>query len=83
VRSTVVELPRPLFKKTLADRFADCHCRDSQRRRVATPAHVSGACLFVQQGNFPHGIAINTTADYFSLGNRVSAYTTVAYDIAQ
>ena len=36
VRSTVVELQRPLFKKTLADRFADCHCRDCQRRRCFT-----------------------------------------------
>jgi hypothetical protein len=36
-----------------------------------------------RQGNFPHGIAINTTADYFSLGNRANAYLAVAVAVAQ
>jgi hypothetical protein len=35
-----------------------------------------------RQGNFPHGIVINTTADYFSLGNISHAYCKVAPFIA-
>lgn len=33
--------------------------------------------------NFKHGISILTTADYFSLGNRIDAYTRIALYIAQ
>ena len=35
-----------------------------------------------RQGNFPHGIAINTRADYFTLGNRHRAYCSVCPFIA-
>ena len=33
--------------------------------------------------NFPNGISIITTADFFSLGNRKEAYTTIAMHVAQ
>eukprot|EP01084_Bolivina_argentea_P096390 173310_1 len=36
-----------------------------------------------RQGNFPHGIAINTTADYFTVGLISNAYLSVAKSIAQ
>lgn len=36
-----------------------------------------------RQGIFPNGIAIVTTADYFSVGNRTNAYLKVACEIAQ
>eukprot|EP00753_Platysulcus_tardus_P003808 PLAT12492.34.p1 GENE.PLAT12492.34~~PLAT12492.34.p1 ORF type:complete len:1213 (-),score=619.71 PLAT12492.34:687-4325(-) len=34
-------------------------------------------------GNFPNGISILTAADYFTLGNRVKAYTEISVYIAQ
>ncbi|KAI8140356.1 tubulin folding cofactor D C terminal-domain-containing protein [Fennellomyces sp. T-0311] len=36
-----------------------------------------------RQGIFPHGIDIIQLADYFSLGNRSSAFLNVAYEIAK
>eukprot|EP01083_Nonionella_stella_P092354 258519_1 len=36
-----------------------------------------------RQGNFPHGIEINTTADYFTVGNRINSYTKIAPAIAK
>jgi tubulin-specific chaperone D len=39
--------------------------------------------LFLSQKNFPNGIDILTAADYFSLGNRTDAYTSIALHIAK
>lgn len=36
-----------------------------------------------RQGNYPHGIDIVNTADYFSLSSRVNSYMHVAVFIAQ
>lgn len=36
-----------------------------------------------RQGIFPHGIDIIQKADYFSLGNRNSAFLSISYDIAK
>ena len=36
-----------------------------------------------RQGNFPRGIEINTTADYFTVGSRTRSYIRVARTIAE
>lgn len=36
-----------------------------------------------RQGNYPHGIDIVNTADYFALSSRANAYLSVAVSIAQ
>ena len=43
-----------------------------------TATHPTGG----RQGSFPHGIEIVTTADFFSLGNRVAAFTSIAATVA-
>ena len=57
-----------------------CFDREVNVRRAACAAFQENVG---RQGNFPHGIAINTTADYFTVGNRTNAFVNVAYDIAQ
>eukprot|EP00466_Bigelowiella_natans_P001594 jgi/Bigna1/78286/fgenesh1_pg.53_\ len=54
--------------------------REINVRRAAAAAfqeHVG------RQGNFPHGIVINTTADYFTLGNRKRAFLDIALFVAK
>ena len=69
------ELSAALVLASLFDREVNC-------RRAASAAFQESVG---RQGadNFPHGIAILTTADYYSLGNRNEAFTTLALDIAR
>ena len=39
-------------------------------------------CMFLGNENFHHGIEIITIADYFSLGNRIHSYLTIAPTVA-
>jgi hypothetical protein len=71
----VPQLSESVILAFLFDREVNC-------RRAASAAFQE----FVgRQGaqNFKHGISILTSADYFSLGNRNDAYTTIALPIAQ
>ena len=69
------ELSEAIVLTSLFDREVNC-------RRAASAAFQEAVG---RQGatNVPNGIAILTTADYFSLGNRSAAYTTIAWSIAQ
>ena len=67
------ELSNALIVVSLFDRDINC-------RRAGAAAYQENVG---RQGNFPHGIAINTIADYFSIGNRQNAYTKVACEIAK
>jgi len=69
----VAKLARGLLCVAVFDREINC-------RRAAAAAFQENVG---RQGNFPHGIAINTCADYFTLGNRSAAYTSIALFIAQ
>ena len=64
-----------LVLTSLFDREVNC-------RRAASAAFQESVG---RQGadNFPHGIAILTTADYYSLGNRSDSFLTLALDIAK
>lgn len=58
------------------------HCTQINCRRAASAAFQENVG---RQGNenFPHGIEVIAIADYFSLGNRTSAYLTIAPQIAK
>jgi len=69
----VLELAKGLLITTVFDREINC-------RRAASAAfqeHVG------RQGIFSHGIEILTAADYFTVGNRMHAYTEIAAFVAQ
>jgi len=71
----VAELSKAIVLSSLFDREINC-------RRAASASFQE--CVGRQgAGNFKHGITIITTADYFSLGNRADAFTTVAFKIAK
>jgi len=71
----VPELSKAIVVASLFDREINC-------RRAASASFQE--CVGRQGAdNFKHGIAILTAADYFSLGNKTDAYTTVARQIAQ
>lgn len=75
LRPFAPQLSESVVVAFLFDREVNC-------RRAASAAFQE----FVgRQGaqNFKHGISILTTADYFSLGNRIDAYTTISLHIAQ
>ncbi|KAG9452420.1 hypothetical protein H6P81_005324 [Aristolochia fimbriata] len=57
-----------------------CYDREVNCRRAAAAAFQENVG---RQGNFPHGIDIVNTADYFSLSSRVNSYINVAVAIAQ
>ncbi|PON37698.1 Coatomer beta subunit [Trema orientale] len=57
-----------------------CYDREVNCRRAAAAAFQENVG---RQGNYPHGIDIVNTADYFSLSSRVYSYTHVAVFIAQ
>jgi hypothetical protein len=71
----VQELSVALVLTSLFDREINC-------RRAASAAFQESVG---RQGadNFKHGIAILTTADYYSLGNRVDSFMDLASDIAK
>jgi hypothetical protein len=68
-------LSKAIVLTSLFDREVNC-------RRAASAAFQEAVG---RQGaaNFPNGIAILTVADYFSLGNRRHAYTSLAFQIAK
>lgn len=68
-------LTEAILLTALFDREINC-------RRAASAAFQEAVG---RQGaiNFPHGLEILTTADYFSLGNRQEAYTSIARSIAE
>ncbi|MED6133423.1 hypothetical protein PIB30_028079 [Stylosanthes scabra] len=57
-----------------------CYDREVNCRRAAAAAFQENVG---RQGNYPHGIDIVNTADYFSLSSRVHSYLHVAIFIAQ
>ncbi|KAJ6879176.1 tubulin-folding cofactor D [Populus alba x Populus x berolinensis] len=57
-----------------------CYDREVNCRRAAAAAFQENVG---RQGNYPHGIDIVNTADYFSLSSRVNSYLHVAVYIAQ
>ncbi|KAL5796379.1 hypothetical protein ACOSQ2_001199 [Xanthoceras sorbifolium] len=57
-----------------------CYDREVNCRRAAAAAFQENVG---RQGNYPHGIDIVNTADYFSLSSRVNSYLLVAVSIAQ
>ncbi|GFP94995.1 tubulin-folding cofactor d [Phtheirospermum japonicum] len=57
-----------------------CYDREVNCRRAAAAAFQENVG---RQGNFPHGIDIVNTADYFALSSRVNSYLHVAVRIAQ
>lgn len=57
-----------------------CYDREVNCRRAAAAAFQENVG---RQGNYPHGIDIVNTADYFSLSSRVNSYIHVAICIAQ
>lgn len=57
-----------------------CYDREVNCRRAAAAAFQENVG---RQGNYPHGIDIVNTADYFALSSRVNAYLHVAVIIAQ
>ncbi|KAK7343369.1 hypothetical protein VNO77_12045 [Canavalia gladiata] len=73
MRSILEELAPHLLTVACYDREVNC-------RRAAAAAFQENVG---RQGNFPHGIEIVNTADYFSLSSRVNSYLHVAVSIAQ
>lgn len=71
----LVGLNESILLTSLFDREVNC-------RRAASAAFQEAVG---RQGatNFPHGIDILTTADYFSLGNRTDSYMIIARKIAE
>ena len=70
----VQDLSKAIVIASLFDREINC-------RRAASASFQE--CVGRQGAdNFKHGIAILTAADYFTIGNRVEAFTTVAKKIA-
>ncbi|GAU17999.1 hypothetical protein TSUD_51090 [Trifolium subterraneum] len=57
-----------------------CYDREVNCRRAAAAAFQENVG---RQGNYPHGIDIVNTADYFSLSSRPNSYLHVAISIAQ
>uniref|UniRef100_A0A7N0ZQQ9 Tubulin-specific chaperone D n=2 Tax=Kalanchoe fedtschenkoi TaxID=63787 RepID=A0A7N0ZQQ9_KALFE len=57
-----------------------CYDREVNCRRAAAAAFQENVG---RQGNYPHGIDIVNTADYFSLSSRVNSYIEVGVSIAQ
>ncbi|KAL3814931.1 hypothetical protein ACJIZ3_016199 [Penstemon smallii] len=57
-----------------------CYDREVNCRRAAAAAFQENVG---RQGNFPHGINIVNTADYFALSSRANSYIDVAVSIAQ
>ncbi|KAL2514965.1 Tubulin-folding cofactor D [Forsythia ovata] len=57
-----------------------CYDREVNCRRAAAAAFQENVG---RQGNFPHGIDIVNTADFFALSSRVNSYLRVAVGIAQ
>ncbi|XP_071718069.1 tubulin-folding cofactor D [Rutidosis leptorrhynchoides] len=57
-----------------------CYDREVNCRRAAAAAFQENVG---RQGNYPHGIDIVNTADYFALSSRVNSYLNVAVIIAQ
>ena len=75
LRPYVTELSAALVLTSLFDREVNC-------RRAASAAFQESVG---RQGadNFKHGIAILTTADYYSLGNRSDSFLNLALDVAK
>ncbi len=75
LRPHVKELSVALVLSSLFDREVNC-------RRAASAAFQESVG---RQGadNFKHGIAILTSADYYSLGNRTESFLTISLDIAK
>lgn len=75
LRPYVTELSAALVLTSLFDREVNC-------RRAASAAFQESVG---RQGadNFKHGIAILTTADYYSLGNRGDSFLNLALDVAK
>ncbi|XP_050236631.1 tubulin-folding cofactor D [Mercurialis annua] len=57
-----------------------CYDREVNCRRAAAAAFQENVG---RQGNYPHGIDIVNTSDYFSLSSRVNSYLHVAVSVAQ
>ncbi|KDP28777.1 hypothetical protein JCGZ_14548 [Jatropha curcas] len=57
-----------------------CYDREVNCRRAAAAAFQENVG---RQGNYPHGIDIVNTADYFSLSSRVNSYLNVAVSVVQ
>lgn len=70
----LAELSESIVLTSLFDREVNC-------RRAASAAFQEAVGRQGAQ-NFPHGIAILTKADYFSLGNRNDAYLEIAPSVA-
>ncbi|ODM89904.1 Tubulin-specific chaperone D [Orchesella cincta] len=73
VEPYVHDIATSLIVVMLFDREINC-------RRAASAAFQENVG---RQGNFPHGIDIVTVADYFSIGNRQNAFTTISLDIGK
>ncbi|XP_057422981.1 tubulin-folding cofactor D [Lotus japonicus] len=73
IRNILEELAPHLLTVACYDREVNC-------RRAAAAAFQENVG---RQGNYPHGIDIVNTADYFSLSSRVNSYLHVAVSIAQ
>ncbi|PON61914.1 Coatomer beta subunit [Trema orientale] len=73
MRNILDQLAPHLFTVACYDREVNC-------RRAAAAAFQENVG---RQGNYPHGIDIVNTADYFSLSSRVHSYTHIAVLIAQ
>ncbi|GKV12903.1 hypothetical protein SLEP1_g23988 [Rubroshorea leprosula] len=73
MRSILEQLAPHLLTVACFDREVNC-------RRAAAAAFQENVG---RQGNYPHGIDIVNTADYFSLSSRVNSYLHVAVCIAQ
>jgi hypothetical protein len=69
----IAQLAPQLLAVAVFDREVNC-------RRAAAAAFQENVG---RQGNLPHGIEINTAADYFSLGNRAHAYLRVSVAVAR
>jgi hypothetical protein len=74
LRPYLAEMSESIVLTSLFDREVNC-------RRAASAAFQEAVGRQGAQ-NFPHGIAILTRADYFSLGNRNDAYLEIAPSVA-
>ncbi|PKU63775.1 hypothetical protein MA16_Dca010693 [Dendrobium catenatum] len=57
-----------------------CYDREVNCRRAASAAFQEN---IGRQGDFPHGIDIVSSADYFSLASRTNSYLNIAVSIAK
>ena len=69
----VQQMAQGLLITTVFDREVNC-------RRAASAAFQENVG---RQGIFSHGIEILTAADFFTVGNRINAYTEIAAFVAQ